>query len=336
MDRRLLDNYFNDRCSEKELEQVLGWFQTEEGRWFLEKDINRQARQIGETEGLFLCPEMESEKLFNCIQRHKRIEVKQEPILNLFQYRSQLIRVASIVLIAAAVSLGLYWSGIMGSQTKKPTPAFITYVTAPGQQKVFSLSDGIRIRLAENSTLTVPTHFTQNRTLTLKGEAYFQVTHDADHPFVVNANGAVIKDLGTKFNIKTDSSANAVEVAVIEGRVKLKKKGKHHQTSAILTHNHFGVLNLSNGQITIEEGNVKNYLSWMTGRLVFRGEPLGRISRQLQRLYNVEIHFQSDQLKKIRLTANYGKTNLKTVLKLIARTLDIRFKMNGRQVIWIE
>lgn len=201
---------------------------------------------------------------------------------------------------------------------------------------VFQLSDGIKIWLNENSVLTVPTHFTRNRGVTLKGEAYFEVTHNTEHPFIVNASGAVIKDLGTKFNVETNPKTDVVQVAVIEGKVKLKKEGERYQTGAILTHHHFGMLDLSDGQIMIVKGNMENYLSWMTNRLVFKGVPLGRISRQLQHLYDVKIHFRSNQLKRIRLTANFEKTKLRTVLKLIAHTLDIHFKFTGQQVVWMD
>jgi ferric-dicitrate binding protein FerR (iron transport regulator) len=328
MDQKLLDKYFNDECSPEELQQVLDWFQTDEGRAYIEEDIHQQRQGLNEAREPSPSGGIESEKVFNRIQRHKRSDVKRN--------RWYVARVASILLLAAALSVGLYWSGVIKPIKKKPAPAFRTYTTAAGQQKVFTLSDRIKIRLAENSMLRVRTHFQRSRKVALKGEAYFEVKHNAEHPLLISANGAVIKDLGTKFDVKADSAADDVQVAVIEGRVKLKKGGAGHKTSAILTGDHFGVLDLSDGQITIEKGAVQNYLSWMTNKLVFHGESLGRISRQLEHLYDVRIAFQSDRLKKVKLTANYDKGNLKTVLKIIAQTLDIHFRMNGNQVVWMK
>jgi ferric-dicitrate binding protein FerR (iron transport regulator) len=329
MNHKLIDKYFNDECSPEELDQVLDWFQTDEGQAYITKDIDREGKQLTAGPESLLYQGVESDKLFIRIQRHKKKGFKHN--------RWHFARVASILLLAAVLSVGLYLGGIITPQKKAPPPPeYNTYVTTAGQQKIFTLSDGIKIRLDEKSTLIVPTHFRRNRNVTLKGEAYFEVRHNAEHPFVINANGAVIKDLGTKFDVKADSTADDIQVAVMEGKVMLKKEGGGNKTSAVLTGNHFGMLDLSDGQITIEKGNVQNYLSWMTNKLVFHGESLGHISRQLERLYDVKIGFQSNQLKKVKLTANYDKTNLKTVLKLIAHTLDVRFRMSGNRVLWMK
>lgn len=335
MDHKLLDKYFDDQCSPKELERVLDWFQTDEGQRYLKEDFERENRYLEEKPASKKsATKIDSEKVFTRIQHHKKQEIKLKPQQKGTHGRWHIARVASIVLIAAVFSFGLYLGGVIGPEKHKPT--YRKYVTAANQQKVFKLSNGVKIWLNEKSVLKVPTHFTRYRNVTLKGEAYFEVTHNVEHPFVVEANGAIIKDLGTKFNIETDSSAGTIQVAVMEGKVKLKKEGKIYQTSVTLTHNHFGILDLSSGSITIEKGNAENYLSWRTNQLVFQGAPLGQISRQLQRLYNVDISFQAEKLKKIQLTANYEKTKLKTVLTLIANTLDIHFKIDGRRVVWIK
>ncbi|HYW36278.1 MAG TPA: DUF4974 domain-containing protein, partial [Balneolaceae bacterium] len=104
--------------------------------------------------------------------------------------------------------------------------------------------------------------------------------------------------------------------------------------SAILTRNHLGILQLSDSQITIEKGGARNYLSWKTHRLVFKGLTLGQVSRQLQRLYDVQIQFSSGRVKKFRLTATLKTTNLKNVLNIISKTLDIRYSIHQGRIIW--
>jgi len=328
MDRKLLDKYFRDQCSEEELEQVLNWFQTEEGQAFLEKDIERQSQRFMENSDMFLYPEIQSEKIFSRIQLHKNRGLKR----GYWVY----IRVASILMLVGILSGLLYWGGIT-SRHPSPKSTVATYVTKSDQQKVFSLSDGTKIRLNEGSTLTVPRKFSDNsRKVQLRGEAYFEVAHDPAHPFLVNAIGSTIEVLGTKFNVKTDSVAKSVQVAVVAGKVALRKEGKKHVASALLTRNHLGVLHLPNSEITIEKGEVQNYLSWINNRLVFKGASMGKVSRQLERIYGAHIQFENRRLKKLNLTADFERTNLKKVLKIISHSLDIHFKINKNNVIWTK
>lgn len=95
------------------------------------------------------------------------------------------------------------------------------------------------------------------------------------------------------------------------------------------------MLRLSDSQITIEQTNAQNYLSWISNRLIYSGETLGHVSRQLERLYNVEITFESEQIKRLKLTADIERTNLKKVLDTISGTFDMRYKMNGHKVVWM-
>jgi ferric-dicitrate binding protein FerR (iron transport regulator) len=327
MDQSLINKYFNDRCSENELEQVLSWFQTSEGKAFIEDGIERQNRRLVKNADMFLYPEIDSKKIFSRIQQHKKRGLRRS--------RWFMIRVASILLIAAVVSSLLYWGDIIALEKPPPKPAPISYITGSEQQKIISLSDGTKIRLNEGSKLMVPRKTTQGkRAVTLKGEAHFEVVHDQNHPFIVNANGAMIRVLGTKFNVKIDSVAGNMQVAVIQGKVSLKKKGTDDAAGAFLTRNHFGILRLSDSQITIERGNVKNYLSWINKRLIFKGESLGQISRQLERLYDIRIQFETEQIKELNLTADFEKSDLENVLTIISNTLDIYFELNNKQVIW--
>src|SRR5690625_3091235 len=158
MDYKLIDKYFNDRCSPEELELVINWFQTEEGQKFLEKDFEKHD-WFDRIEDQNHVSEIESKKLFTLIQNHKRRDIKRAPFPSLLLNRGYITRVASIIFIAAILSFGMYLIGVSSFQKKgAKKPEFLTYATAVGQQKVFKLSNGIKIWLNENSELIVPKH----------------------------------------------------------------------------------------------------------------------------------------------------------------------------------
>jgi len=72
MDRDLIEKYFNDQCSEEELEQVLEWFQTDKGQAFLKQDMEREEKRLAGNNASSLFSEVESEELFRRIQKHKK------------------------------------------------------------------------------------------------------------------------------------------------------------------------------------------------------------------------------------------------------------------------
>src|SRR5699024_6897811 len=180
------------------------------------------------------------------------------------------------------------------------------------------------VRLNNNSKLTFPKTFSSpKRAVTLKGEAYFQIASNPNKPFVVNAGKGMIRVLGTKFNVKIDSSRSKINVAVVEGTVALTEKSPDANAKAILTRNHFGILDTKSDDITIEKGNAENYLSWFTNRLIYKNMQLWKISRQLRYIYNIKIYFERNYLKEQRLTANFEQKSLNETLDVIAKTLDI-------------
>src|SRR5680860_1143331 len=103
MKQNFLDKYFNDQCSDEELEQVLHWFQSDEGRLFLREDIDRQSQRFIDSKNMFLYPEVEKEKIFSSIQLHKKTGLRRS--------RWFMIRVASVLLMAIMLSSLLYWAG---------------------------------------------------------------------------------------------------------------------------------------------------------------------------------------------------------------------------------
>lgn len=330
MDPKLIDKYFSDQCSDEELEKVLDWFQTKEGREFLENDMEMQAAQYGSDDSPHLYKCINSKNLFSRILRSTKNENRKKERFAL--------RVASIIVIVGLLSSLFYWGGYLSTEkTKSDTQvSIVRYTTDASQQKIITLSDGTNIRLNENSTIYVPqTLAHKQRRVELKGEAYFEVISDPDRPFLVHTSGSTIEVLGTKFNVKSDSTSKKVQVAVIEGKVRLKSDEPGNSASAVLTKNNFG-MRVSDNQITIDEVNTQNYLSWINNRLVFNGETLSQVSRQLEHLYNIEIEFENDQLKQLKLTANFEKTNLQKVLTTISETFNIQFTINKDEIIWME
>lgn len=210
------------------------------------------------------------------------------------------------------------------------------YVSQEGEHITLKLNDGTTVTLNENSRIVIDDSFTtEKRKVYLDGEAFFEVTHDPQNPFKVALKNAQLKVLGTKFNVKSRPSFQTIQVAVIEGKVSLKTTERTNEAGVILTKGNLGVYNLRTDNFTIEHTLAANYISWMTGRLIFQNSSLLDVSRQLERLYGINIEFAASTLKNRRLSAILERKEVDVVLSVIARTLQIDYSIdNKNNVIW--
>lgn len=337
MKKELLQKYLIGVCSEDELDQVLDWFQTPEGLKYLNEDLDKQEALFNSSNyGIYqgnLSEEssLNSVALFNRIQNSKNIMAgKNSP--------RHYLRVAIILLFVGVFSIVLYNKAnelFFKVDKVENEVVLIDTQTIEGQQKIFTLSDGTKIRLNENSTLKVPGLTKENkRVVELVGEAYFEVEKSDVHPFVVQTDGATIEVLGTKFNVKSSDITNDVQVSVVEGRVSLKSTDEINNVGVLLTKDEFGRLNKTENRITIEKARATNYVSWISKRLTYSGESLEKVSRQLAYLYQVDVEFDNPEFKNLKLTADFEKIDLNTTLATIAKTFNIKYEIKNGKVTW--
>ncbi len=333
MDKELLKKYFRNQCTLEEINQVLDWFQTKEGQQYFEENLDQDMRKYADDDRLLLDPNVPTESLLNRIQQSKK-SVKPRLSKNNQVWQTKIIAAVVVCALLAGASYFLFQSKITGSTTQQ-TDSVRTIKTQHDQHRLVTLSDGTKIRLNSNSEIEVPNPFADdNRTVTLHGEAWFDVAHDENRPFHIEAGQAKIEVLGTEFNVKMDDIAGNVQVAVAEGRVSLNNSNRENGSSAILTENTYAVYNIDSREILIEHTPVENYMSWISGKLYFYNEPLWVVSRYIERLYNVSFQFDQESLKNLPLSTNMARENLSDVLNIIAQTLGIDYTLDNNTVTW--
>ncbi len=124
----------------------------------------------------------------------------------------------SVVLVA--IGVGLLARRSLVRDPRSLSPAVREYATAAGQRLSVTLVDGTRFTLAPASRVRVGAEYGRGeRRVTLEGEAYFAVVHDAAHPFVVRARGAAARDVGTAFDVRAYPEDVGARIAVAEGAV---------------------------------------------------------------------------------------------------------------------
>jgi len=151
------------------------------------------------------------------------------------------------------------------------------YQTRPGERLAADLPDGSRVELSGDTAIAFDFSDTARHVTLLRGEAYFTAAADPRRPFVVLADHARVRALGTQFDIRLDD--NAVAVAVLEHSVELTSPG-----GAVVTIDEGMQGGLSHGAlIQTTPADPLSVASWRQGRLVYHDVPLRRVLTDLRR-----------------------------------------------------
>ena len=189
------------------------------------------------------------------------------------------------------------------------------------------LADGTRITINGNTTLDYPKTFdAHQREVKLAGEAYFEVAHQDNCPFIVRTQTGDIEVLGTHFNVQ--ASAHQTIVTLEEGSVRLQL-GLHQ---AVLVPGQQARMS-TDGHIEVSTVNTHNYTSWATGTYEFTDTPLSEIARQMGLWYGVEMHIDNPDVAATRFTGMMQRSeSLQSVLNMLETISDLHFDMDGHQI----
>ncbi|MCG8582229.1 MAG: FecR domain-containing protein [Bacteroidales bacterium] len=198
--------------------------------------------------------------------------------------------------------------------------------TPRGGEYSLLLADGTKVWLNADSELKYPVAFVGNkREITLSGEAYLEVAHNATQPFIVHTSKGAVEVLGTSFNIKDYSDEKQMTTTLVEGKVRLSDKSGH---TAILNPSMQGLVG-SDTDIELNEVDVTLYTSWKDGLFAFRNQTLGQIMLDLSRWYDFKFWFENSQLKDIRFTGEIERyENPEALLNILEKTHEVKFEYN--------
>jgi len=203
-----------------------------------------------------------------------------------------------------------------------------TMTTPKGRQFNLVLADGSRVWLNAASSITFPTAFSgKERKVSVTGEAYFEVAHDATMPFIVESGENAVKVLGTHFNINAYNDENAVKVTLLEGSVDVRSG----MSTRVIKPGQQAQIN-KDEQIKLNNNvDVEHVVAWKNGRISFQGADIGTVMRQMSRWYDVDIEY-NEKMNDLFYADISRSTMLSDVLKALELTTEVHFKIEGRKV----
>jgi ferric-dicitrate binding protein FerR (iron transport regulator) len=192
------------------------------------------------------------------------------------------------------------------------------------------LADGSKVWLNAESSITFPTAFIgKERNVEIKGEAYFEVAHNAQMPFNVKVKNMTVQVLGTHFNVNAYDDENWIKTTLLEGSIKVSKgsdskiikPGEQAQTE-----------NGDNSLIAVQAVDPDEVVAWKNGLFHFNNAGLPEVMHQLSRWYDVDVVYNGPVPKRKFGGEMQSNLKLSQVLELLEKN-EVNFKIEGKKII---
>lgn len=221
-----------------------------------------------------------------------------------------------------------YEQSKQGSQAIVSEPALNTVITPRGGEYKLTLADGTRVWLNAESELCFPSGFVgKERVVHMKGEAYFEVAKDSLHPFFIHTDKAVIRVLGTSFNVNAYPEENQA-TTLVEGCVAIYCNGK---VENLLPCEQW-VFNEDGGEV--RKIDPRFSLSWKNGNFAFEEQTLAEVFKELERWYDVSFQAEDRQLSNLKFTGVFPRyADFCRVLEIIELTTCLRCQLDCQTVV---
>lgn len=299
MDRKLLHKYIAGDANQLEKETVVHWMEADKKN--MEEFLSAR-------------------KLYDfTIWQNNQVSEVYTSFNKLRKVCKELAKIAAIFIAAIILVTILYPTNETSVPEKSAQQTL--YVPA-GQRAELTLSDGTKVWLNAKTTFTFPDRFDSNqRNVKLEGEAYFDVIHNENAPFVIQTEKYNVKVLGTEFNVRAynEETIGPFETALINGSVEIESMD--HSTKKLLQPKEKAYAD--NGCLQVEPIIEYDQYLWKEGLICFDDNNLAEIFKKLDFYYNIPIKVNNEKILEKRYT---GKFRSSDGIEHILKTLQLKTK----------
>jgi transmembrane sensor len=323
---RVLDAYLSGSATPAELEIVRQWLAAAPGR----REAIEALRTTPANEARDWDVDAAWSRVAASVQQQPVPSLRTRTLARAPRYAGAW-RIAAILLVTAGVGVaGREWMRSRdGSTTAARTTADVA--TGVGQRLSVHLPDGSTVRLNAGSRLQYATGDDGARTVTLDGEGYFDVRHDARHPFRVRAHGSVAEDVGTRFVVRAYPEQRDVRVAVEEGAVRVNRVDGTTEPG-LVTAGMLGTIPASGAPTVTPLSKQDRYFAWTDGELSLDGQPFRDVIPMLGRWYGVSIRTPDSALGERRVFGTFRHESVADAMATLALALDATYSQAGSTI----
>jgi ferric-dicitrate binding protein FerR (iron transport regulator) len=264
---------------------------------------------------------------------------------------------------AAAIIAGIISVASVGWMSFKPTEKSLAAAAIPELPKIQTsngtktntiLPDGSKVWLNSGSKLIYITFNNNKREVKLEGEAYFDVIKDPKRPFIVHTNVIDIRVLGTAFNVKSYPNDKTVEAALVRGLIEVTRIDKPGQKVLLHPNEKITVLKKQNLELAgrqekditptlVDSYKISGFTyarldksvietSWTQNKLAFEDMQFDDLAVQLERWYDVKIHFENESLKKLLFTGSFVNETISEAMEALKLNGDFNYKISNNEI----
>ena len=322
--KELLEKYIQDRCTPEQLQKVLPYIDTPQGRRELEELLRADWENF--------VPEKAEDGVAGEWQDRLTNQAGKKPGKSAILHQSWIGYAAAILLVT---SFGFYFlSQQKRSKAKIEQVAVVEKFNPSGTRTILTLSDSSVIYLGAESRIRYPEHFTgTKREISLEGEAFFEISHNAKKPFIVHTGKVETQVLGTSFKIEAFKD-HQLTVSVATGKVSVGHKENNTLTSlAILTPGKMVSWNPSDNSTETSAIPIEDVRNLKNGTLAYTDARLDKIVQDLGRWYNTKIIIDDPKITAylLSITIN-GKVSINGALDAITAATGLKYRITKNQI----
>lgn len=228
--------------------------------------------------------------------------------------------------------------------------------TRNGSKTNVVLPDGTQVWLNAGSKLIYPKSFgNTNREVVLTGEAFFDVVHNTEKPFIIHTVNMNIKVLGTRFNVKSYPTDKATVATLIRGSIEVSFKDRPAEKIILKPNEKIIVANSNNpvikpiktkldeepdGDPIVAVRGLTYYqhsrdvveTSWVENKLIFQNESFEELARQLERWYGINIRFKNPELQLLYFTGDFKNESIIQALDALKLSNNFNYIIEGNNI----
>ncbi len=309
-------SFFKKKCSPEELSELFHWFNSARGIQELENELDNSWENFTAPDELAI----DSEKIFKCIKKGIRPQKSKKTI----RVARKLLPYASVLLFLVALRLFFISNEKHTSSPKNLYSFNTTVITEGGQRSKVILPDSSVVWLNSGTTLSYHEDAQSNqRKVQLSGEAFFQVRHNENKPFLVQNQQLIVQVLGTQFNVEAYPETGKINVALQSGSVHLSQE-QNESFQYQLKPGEIAAFDVEHNEIKIAKTDVERISAWKNGTLIFHNEPMKTVIEKLERWYNIDVEVRDDAVYNSVFTGTITNEGYEQIFRLIEFTCPVK------------
>ena len=307
MEKETLYRFFRGEASPDEERRVMEWL-----------DADAQSRRTFDRE----------RALFTALQLFAPIPAAKPAARSVVRGRIRrlagyAVRLAAVIVLA----LGIGWG--VTSYHERNWAALTNRIVVPAGQRInLTLQDGTSVWLNSGAEFEYPALFAgSTREVRLKGTALFDVTHDEQHPFVVETYACRVEVLGTRFNVSADESNGEFSTSLFQGKVRVMSRSDRQQVTLRPNEK----VSLQDGLLMVEAADDPNDYLWAEGQISVSGCTFGEILERFESCYGVRFDVRLSRMPRIEAIGKIRISDgIEHALGILQRGCDFRYDYDAQ------